>query len=162
MLSEHGQIYADVVRFAVLSAMRRGEIVRITWEDVDSDKRLVLVRNRKDPRKTQGNDERVPLLGAAWTLVQAQPSKAVGGRIWPIHEQTLSKYFTLACRALSIPDLHFHDLRHDGVSRLFEAGFDIPEVALVSGHKSWKNLRRYTQLRPEDLHNGPKNLKSSV
>ena len=69
-----------------------------------------------------------------------------------LHEQTLSKYFRWACQALSIPDLHFHDLRHDGTSRLFEAGYQVQQVALVTGHKDWRHLRRYTNLRPEDLH----------
>lgn len=147
-----GQIYADVVRFAVATAMRRGEIVRLLWADVNEEKRLVLIRNRKDPRKKVGNDQWVPLLGEAWGLVQSQPK---GDLIWPIHEQTLSKYFKEACDALSIPDLRFHDLRHEGISRLFEDGFDIPRVALVSGHKSWNNLKRYTQLKPEALHDGP-------
>jgi len=42
-------------------------------------------------------------------------------------------------------------MRHEGISRLFEKGFHIPEVALVSGHKDWKMLKRYTNLRPENL-----------
>ena len=49
-------------------------------------------------------------------------------------------------------DLHFHDLRHEGTSRLFEAGFAIEQVSLVTGHKDWKMLRRYTHIRPETLH----------
>ena len=53
---------------------------------------------------------------------------------------------------LAIKDLHFHDLRHEGTSRLFEAGFAIEQVALVTGHKDWKMLRRYTHLKPESLH----------
>jgi integrase len=52
---------------------------------------------------------------------------------------------------LKIEDLHFHDLRHEGTSRLFEAWFTIEQVALVTGHKDWKMLRRYTHLRPEAL-----------
>lgn len=147
-----GQLYADVVRFAVATAMRRSEMTRLRWSDVDEEKKLVLVRNRKDPRKKAGNDQWVPLLGEAWTLVQARPRDDL---IWPLHEQTISKYFKEATDALSIPDLRFHDLRHDGISRLFEQGFDIPRVALVSGHKSWNNLKRYTQLKPEALHDGP-------
>jgi len=47
--------------------------------------------------------------------------------------------------------LRFNDMRHEGISRLFEKGFQIPEVALVSGHKDWKMLKRYTNLRPENL-----------
>lgn len=150
LAENYGQIYADATRFAVLTAMRRGEIVGLLWADVDEAKRLVLVRDRKHPRKKVGNNEWIPLLGEAWPLLQRQTRS--GERIFPIHESTLSKYFTWACRALSIPDLHFHDLRHEGTSRLFEAGYEVQQVALVTGHKSWNMLRRYTQLKPEDLH----------
>lgn len=153
-IGQRGQIYADVVRFAVGTAMRRGEIVKLMRADIDADKRLILVRDRKDPRQKQGNDMWVPLLGDMWELVQAQPVSA-DGRLWPLHEQTISKYFKAACDSLGIVDLHFHDLRHHGVSLLFEQGFDIPQVAMVSGHKSWSNLKRYANLRPEDMHRGP-------
>ncbi|WP_347349930.1 tyrosine-type recombinase/integrase [Mesorhizobium humile] len=54
--------------------------------------------------------------------------------------------FRRGCGDLDIRDLHFHDLRHEGTSRLFEAGFTIEQVALVTGHKDWKMLRRYTHL----------------
>lgn len=44
-----------------------------------------------------------------------------------------------------------HDLRHEGISRLFELGFQIPEVALVSGHTEWRTLKRYTHVKPQSL-----------
>lgn len=144
-----GRVYADAVLFAVATAMRRSEICGLRWADVDAEKKLVLIRDRKDPRKKTGNDQWVPLLPAAWTLVQRQPR---GGLIWPIHPQTISKYFRESCDALSIPDLHLHDMRHEGTSQLFEQGYEIPQVALVTGHKKWDNLKRYTQLKPEGLH----------
>jgi len=50
-----------------------------------------------------------------------------------------------------IEDLHFHDLRHEAISRFFEAGLSIPEVALISGHQDYRMLARYTHLRAEDL-----------
>lgn len=150
-----GQVYADVVRFAILSTMRRSEITRITWSGLDAEKKLVLVKDRKDPRKKAGNDQWVPLLNGAWELVQAQPRRDGEARIFPVHPQTLSKYFTDACKALSIPDLHLHDMRHEGTSALFEQGYQVQQVALVTGHKSWTHLKRYTQLKPEDLHKGP-------
>jgi site-specific recombinase XerD len=53
---------------------------------------------------------------------------------------------------LGVPDLNFHDLRHQGTSRLFEEGYQIRQVALVIGHKDWRHLRRYTNLKPESLH----------
>ncbi len=150
LLEQLRQPYADVVRFGIATAMRRGEIVKLRWDDLDEAKKLILVRNRKDPRKKQGNDQWVPLLGDAWDVVQRQPKDRE--RIFPVHEQTLSKYFKEACDSLGIPDLHFHDLRHEGTSRLFEQGYEIQQVSLVTGHKDWRHLRRYTNLKPEDLH----------
>ena len=151
LVKEKGQIYADLVTFAALTAMRRGEIVRILWSDVDHDKKMVLIRDRKDPRAKIGNDQWVPLLGRAWDLAMSQ-SKKDDPRIFPLHAQTTSKYFTNACTALGIPDLHLHDMRHEGISAMFESGFEIPQVAVVSGHKSWNQLKRYTQIKPESLH----------
>ncbi len=152
-LTEHkGELFADIVRFAVATAMRRGEIERLLWADVNTAKRLVLVRDRKDPRQKSGNDQWVPLLGEAWVVLQRQPRVEGESRIFPIGASTVSKYFTEACAALGIPDLHFHDLRHDGTSRLFEEGYEIQQVALVTGHRDWRHLKRYTNLRPEDLH----------
>lgn len=149
---EKGQIYADLVMFNVLTAMRRGESTQIKWDDLDHDKKMVLVRDRKDPRAKIGNDQWVPLLGDSWELALRQPKVEGDGRIFPLHKQTTSKYFTNACTALGIPDLHLHDMRHEGISAMFEIGYQIQQVAIVSGHKDWRHLRRYTQIKPESLH----------
>jgi integrase len=52
---------------------------------------------------------------------------------------------------VGIKDLHFHDLRHEAISRFFELGLSIPEVALISGHRDPRMLFRYTHLRAEDV-----------
>ena len=52
---------------------------------------------------------------------------------------------------MGLEDLHFHDLRHEAISRLFEKGLSIPEVALISGHRDFRMLFRYTHLRAEDI-----------
>ncbi len=149
-----GGAYADAVLFAAASTLRRSEFCRILWADVDESKRLVLVRDRKHPRRKAGNDEWVPLLPDAWAVLQRQPRASA--RVFPLDPGTVSKYFTGACRALSIPDLHLHDMRHEGTSRLFESGYDIPHAALVTGHKKWEHLQRYTNLRPEAAHKEPR------
>ena len=68
-------------------------------------------------------------------------------QIFPYSTVAISAAFTRACKMLGIEDLHFHDLRHEGVSRLFEMGKTIPQVASVSGHRSWTSLKRYSHLR---------------
>lgn len=152
----------DVTTFAIATAMRLAEICRITWADLDEKKRTVIIRDRKHPRSKKGNDQEVPLLRGHVTiggqaidpmeiiLRQPRNREAIFGH----KPETVSTRFTRATAACKIDDLHFHDLRHDGVSRLFAAGYTIEQVSLVSGHRDWNMLRRYTQLRAEDLHRG--------
>jgi integrase len=148
-----------IIRFAVATAMRQDEICRIEWRDFDAEKRMLLIRDRKDPRKKNGNNQRIPLLDVtgydACAIIEEQRRVAAKddlGRIFPYNGRSVGTAFRRVCRELKIEDLHFHDLRHEGTSRLFEAGFSIEQVALVSGHKDWKMLRRYTHLKPEGLH----------
>lgn len=149
---------ASIIEFAIATAMRQEEIFRIRWADYDPGRRMVLVRDRKDPRQKTGNNQSIPLLKISGfdpvAIIEAQRLVRSDGeeRIFPYHHKSAGTAFTRACRALKIVDLHFHDLRHEGTSRLFEAGFQIPQVALVTGHKDWKMLRRYTHLKPESLH----------
>ncbi len=142
----------DLVEFAIASAKREGEICRLLWSDLDESNRTLLLRDAKHPRKKAGNHKRFPLLGAAWDVVQRQRRIDGEDRIFPYNSKSVGTSFTRACKALGIEDLHFHDLRHEATSRLFEQGYDIPEVAAVTLHESWNELKRYTQLRPESLH----------
>jgi len=70
-----------------------------------------------------------------------------GERIFPYSTDAISAAFTRACKILGIEYLRFHDLRHEGISRLFEIGRTIPQTAAVSGHRSWTSLKRYTHIR---------------
>jgi integrase len=116
----------------------------------------VTVRDRKDPRNKDGNDQRVPLVDLngydAWEILMEQRRSTNNtGRIFPYNPRSIGTAFRRACVDLGIADLHFHDLRHEGTNRLFEAGFQIEQVALVTGHKDWKMLKRYTHLSPDTI-----------
>lgn len=157
--NDRQQIPVDrIIRFAVATAMRQDEIARIEWRDFDPESKMLLIRDRKDPRKKKGNDQRIPLLDVsgydACKIIEEQGrfSNIREGRIFPYNGRSVGTAFRRQCGALKIEGLHFHDLRHEGTSRLFEAGFSIEQVALVTGHKDWKMLRRYTHLKPETLH----------
>lgn len=147
-----------IIKFAIATAMRQEEICRVTWSDLNTRTKMLTIRDRKDPRQKKGNDQRIPLLAVsgydAAALIEEQRAIRTNedDRIFPYVHKSAGTAFTRACRDLDIEDLHFHDLRHDGTSRLFEAGYRIEQVALVTGHKDWKMLRRYTHLRPESLH----------
>ena len=134
-----------IIPFAIFSTRRQEEIVRIRWEDYDGNR--VLVRDMKHPGDKLGNDVWCDLPPEASAIIEAMPRH--GERIFPYSTDAISAAFTRACKVLTIDDLHFHDLRHEGVSRLFEMGRTIPQVASVSGHRSWTSLKRYTHLREQ-------------
>lgn len=140
---------AEFVRFAAITGMRREEIARLRWDDLDEKAGLILVRDRKDPRRKVGNNQLVPLLFGALEIALRQPR--TGELIFPVRPNSVSTLFPRACKAAGIVGLRFHDLRHTAITRMFERKMSIEEVALISGHRSWAMLRRYTHLKPEDL-----------
>ncbi len=145
-----------IIKFAIATAMRAGEIFRLEWNDVDMKKRLITIRDRKGPRDRRGNDDVIPLLNVtgfdAWQLLFEQRILTRNKRrVFPYNSQAVGLAFRRGCVARNIENLHFHDLRREAATRLFEAGLPIERVALITGHKSWDMLRRYTRLKPEDL-----------
>jgi len=134
-----------VSAFALFSARRQGEIVRLRWEDLDEAHSRILVRDAKDPRGASGNNIWTELTPEALRIIQTTPR--TGELVFPFKADTVNFAWRNACNMLDVKDLKFHDLRHEAVSRLFEMGRTIPQVASVSGHRSWQNLQRYTHLR---------------
>ncbi len=71
--------------------------------------------------------------------------------VFGVTESGLRYHWKRLTRRAGIEDLHFHDLRHEAISRFFEKGLSVAEVALISGHKDVRQLFRYTHLRAEDV-----------
>lgn len=134
-----------IIPFAIFSTRRLEEITRIAGKDLDKANLEIVVRDMKNPGEKIGNDVTTTLTLEALQLIELQPKTQ--GIIWPHNAESIGTSFARACLFLGIEDLHFHDLRHDGISRLFEIGWSIPRVACVSGHRSWTSLKRYTHLR---------------
>lgn len=134
-----------VTAFAIFSTRRQAEICRITWDDYEPEHNRVLVRKMKNPGEKGGLDTWVELPDPCCAIIDAMPRKEA--RIFPFNSDTVSRRFTDACKVLGIEDLHFHDTRHEGTSRLAEMGRTVPQLAAVTGHKSWKSLERYTHVR---------------
>lgn len=139
------EIYSIVV-LALETAMRQGEILGLLWENIDLRLRIAHL-----PITKNGSKRDVPL---SLRAVDALTRLGVGTQ-GPVFQYT-SDGFKSAWRAmikrLGIQDLHFHDLRHEAVSRLFELGtLDMMEVATISGHKSMQMLKRYTHLKASNL-----------
>jgi len=149
-----------IVAFAIFSTRRQAEICRITWADyeeaVGDHSARVLVRDLKHPGDKIGNDTFCDLPEPCEAIIAALPRKdKKEKRIFPYHSDTISRRFTKACQFLEIEDLHFHDLRHEGTSRLFEMDWNIPRVSGVTGHRSWESLKRYAHIRAKgDIYQG--------
>lgn len=137
---------AKIVRLAVALPRRLGELTDLKWLDVE-DAGAATLRDTKHPTKPR--TERVPVPPAAQAIIKSLPR--IDACVLPYKSESVSAAFQRACARLAIEDLHFHDLRHEGISRLFEAGLGIEEVALVSGHQSWNMLKRYTHIKPENV-----------
>jgi integrase len=138
----------DIMWFAIYSARRQSEITSLMIDDNDQKTQTGIVRNLKHPtdrelfRRFKYSDE-------AWEIVNRHDHNE--DRLFPFEPKTIGAAFTRACRVLEIEDLHFHDMRHEATSRLFEAGYSIVEVQQFTLHDSWGTLSRYTHLRPESV-----------
>lgn len=132
-----------VVEIALALPRRCSELCSMRWDDYTG--KVVILRDTKNPRAPR--TEVVPVPAKARAVIDALPRH--DERILPYVSDSVSAAFERACDRLGIDDLRFHDLRHEGICRLFEAGLTIPEVSMISGHMSWSNLKRYTHLRPE-------------
>lgn len=136
----------SIVRFALETAMRRGEIAAMRWEHVDLKTRVLAV-----PETKTGVPRRVPLSTVAVSILEALPRR-IDGRVWAVAgTESIGQMFIKGRRKAGIDDLRFHDLRHEATSRFFEKGLNPMQVAAITGHKTLQMLKRYTHLRAEDL-----------
>lgn len=154
---------SSIIRFALETAMRRGELVAMRWAHVNIKTRVLQV-----PDSKSGEPRKVPLSSVAVEILRTLPRR-LDGQVWGITADAISKAFDRVCtrahvayvleheKAKETPDsgflqgIRFHDLRHEATSRLFERGFNVMEVAAITGHKTLQMLKRYTHLRAEDL-----------
>ncbi len=125
-----------IASFALETAMRRSEIAKLEWADVDLERRLVQVRNTKN-----GHDRSVPLSSTA--LLALGQFKRTDKTVFGMSSNAIRLAWGRYKRSHGIDGVRFHDLRHEAISRLFERGLTTPEVALLSGHKTVSQLFRY-------------------
>lgn len=147
-----------IVRLAIETGMRQSEILNLRKSQVDLTLRIVRLTDTKN-----NTSRTVPLTGAATLALKSavenplrpQDSDLIffgePGKDGQRRPYQFAKIWAGIKETLGFDDLHFHDLRHEAVSRLVEGGLSDQEVASISGHKSMQMLRRYTHLRAEDL-----------
>lgn len=156
---------APAIRFALSTAMRQGEILGVEGQHIDRAKRSATLVDTKN-----GDRRVVPLAPSALAVLDALPVRAIRGPVFQTTAEALRQSWRRAvrrarrayladCKSIGIEpdpnflvDLHFHDLRHEAISRLFELRpqIDIMRIAQITGHKTLQMLKRYTHLHSED------------
>lgn len=132
---------------ALETAMRRGEILSLRWDCIDLELRVARLAQTKN-----GDSRDVPLSRRAVSaLVQVHELGLCRDCPFPMTGSAVRSAFDRVRIQIGAPDLRFHDLRHEAISRLFEGGFNSIEVSAITGHRDVKMLKRYTHLRAADL-----------
>ncbi len=140
--------FKTLIILAIETGMRRGEILALQWCDVSHNRRVISLKMTKN-----GSGREVPLSQRAFDALTEWKTRADPDqpRVFPMAPGSLEQaWYRLLTRA-EVTQLRFHDLRHEGVSRLFERGLNMIEVSSISGHKELRMLKRYTHLSADDL-----------
>jgi integrase len=140
-------LLASVIKFAIQTGMRRGEIMGLTWADIDIANRKAYLHKTKN-----GEARQVPLTLRAIELLRVLPKTE--GKVFPMtfdclrsQFKRLKSHLKQSCDGFGanpFNDLRFHDFRHEALSRLSDAGLNLIELSHISGHKTLAMLKRYT------------------
>ena len=132
------QTLKQIIEIAYETGMRKSEILNVKKEHLDNQTLLI-------PETKNGHQRKIPISYKAWTIFNEVTLP------FPASSNAIRLAWDRLKKKGNIKDLHFHDLRHEAISRFFEKGLSIPEVALISGHKDVRMLFRYTHLKAEDI-----------
>lgn len=133
-----------LIRLAVETGMRQGELLSLRWADVN-----VVARTAFLPMTKNGYRRTVPLSSEALEVLRRLPH--VEERLFPTTSEAVKRAWMRIRAKAGTEGLRFHDLRHEATSRFFEMGLSVPEVALITGHRDGRMLFRYTHLKAEDV-----------
>ncbi len=135
------------VILAIETAMRRGELLSLTWDNVDFVSSIAHLPETKIdvPRDVPLSPRAISVLLVLMCERRNDP------RVLPTSAEAIKNAFERARKRAGLQHVNFHDLRHEAASRLFERGLSIEKVAIVTGHKDWQSLKRYTHLKASDV-----------
>lgn len=133
-----------IILLAISTGLRRGEILSLRWSNIDLERRVATI-----PITKTGLPRTIPLTDSAVEILMGVHRDS--NIVFDIAANAFRKAWERLRVRAGIPDLRFHDLRHEAISRFCEMGLSIPEVGLISGHRDPRMLFRYAHLRPSDL-----------
>jgi integrase len=139
-----------IIKTALLTAMRLGELLTLRWQDVDFDNNLITIREEISKSK---KTRKIPISKTLRILLLEHKLKSGhSGMVFLTHEgvpysqnnpSALKKCFTTARKKTNLLDLRFHDLRHTAATRMAEKGASIIAVKEICGHSDIKTTMQY-------------------
>jgi len=131
--------------------MRKSEIVKLTWEEVDLKRGFI----RLDRQRTKTEAPRsIPLHPEMKAVLERLPRGIHSARVFLRHGKPFDdfkKAYSAACKRAQIEDFTFHDLRHCAINNLRLSGYDYFRIMAVSGHKTMSVFKRYNLVTEEEL-----------
>jgi integrase len=131
---------------ALHTGMRRGEILKLKWQDLNFSRRLVMVQKSKNREKRT-----IPMSKTLHGILFGQKVRDISGRVFPLSVRSLREAFRKTLSKTDIKDFKFHDLRHTFATRLVQNGVDLYKVKELLGHKTISMTMRYAHHYPESL-----------
>ncbi|CAO4147700.1 Tyrosine recombinase XerC [Methylorubrum aminovorans] len=141
-----------IVIIALETGMRRSEILSLEAKNVNLVDGIAYL-----PLTKNGRPRRVPLTQKAVETIEPLITRST---LFPVSAASVRQGWLDVIRRAALIDFRLHDCRHEAISRFFEMGLSVPEVALISGHRSLAMLHRYTHLRPENIARKLRSLSS--
>jgi len=141
----------QIVQVAYHTGMRQGEILSLTWGQVDLKEGFIKLR----PEDTKTNDGRlVPLNGELMEMFRALPHGLPAVPVFTYKGKSIScikKSFVTACKKAGVEDFTFHDLRHVFINNRRLEGHDYFRIMAATGHKTLEVFKRYNSVSKDEL-----------
>jgi len=148
--NSQNKLLAPIVELGFETGARRGSLLKLEWSDLDLNKRTALLRRIKNSRSPDRIINHVMgLTPRAVDILKSIPK--IDKRIFPMTGNALRKGFNRARENAGLTHFRFHDTRHEFISRLFEAGWDMALVMKQTGHRDIKSVLRYTNVSTDHL-----------
>ena len=146
------EVFKNVIRFALETAMRRGEIFKLKWSDINFESRTIRVKAENSKTDTE---RVVPITSTCLAVLTAQQATKEEKKplvFWQLNPNTFNHRFRGIMRNAEVEGFSFHCFRHEATSRFFERSqLNDVEIALIVGHSDLRTLKRYTHTRPTSL-----------
>ncbi len=139
MMKCNARIYPVLV-CALMTGMRKGEILSLQWENVDLEQGVIYILKSKSGKRRE-----VPISSTLReVLSKLGPQRE--GPVFDVPDITLRRYFSQALKDAKIAGFRFHDLRHTFASHFLMRTNDLPALQRILGHYSPILTQRYAHL----------------